>query len=142
MEAFSGSLESANGSFTGIFDTTALKLEPGTGSSQNVSLSSDYFQSRTLYNILNGYGISDGAYIRVSSNLTSVVIHSRKNNIGQDTHTVNISDLTYMKISYSTLTYRIYLYDSNKILIPATILSSLPEFSTQTLVLGYSGGKK
>ena len=49
--SFSGSLESANGSFTGIFDTTALKLEPGTGSSQNVSLSSDYFQSRTLYNI-------------------------------------------------------------------------------------------
>ena len=129
---FSGDVFAESGYFKGIFDTTALKLEPGDTTTHNFTQASSMYQARNFFNALSSFGIEVTRFYRASTSISSIQLYIQMPN-WSGTRTVNLGDLSYIRIVntiYNGATiYQFQLFDSTKTLIPA-----LSEFPTNSLM--------
>ena len=71
---FSGDVFANSGYFKGIFDTTALKLEPGTGTTEDFTQASGQYQGRDFYNAIIAAGYKTDTFYKVSSASTVIYL--------------------------------------------------------------------
>ena len=118
---FSGDVFANSGYFKGIFDTTALKLEPGDTTAHNFTQASASTQALNFFNALTSFGLKVNTFYKASTSIPSIQMYTQ---IHGWTNTVNLSDLSYIRInnekdSGGVPIYELLLYDSTKTIIPA-----------------------
>lgn len=131
--SFSGDVHANSGFFKGIFDTTALKLEPADTIANNFTQASESNQAQNFFNALSSFGIVVNRFYKASTSISSIQTYARYFD-GNWTTTVDLSDLSYIRINNANSSggapiYELKLYDSTKTLIPC---------STQSVFSGYS----
>jgi len=131
--SFSGDVLANSGVFKGIFDTTALKLEPSDTIANNFTQASASNQAQNFFNALSSFGIVVDRFYKASTSISSIQTYARYFD-GNWTTTVDLSDLSYIRINNANSSggfpiYELKLYDSTKTLIPC---------STQSVFSGYS----
>ena len=146
---FSGNVNATSGYFSGIFDTTALRLEPGDASTISKTSSPSMYQADDIISNALSNGLSLNVYYTVSLGLTSVqfVTYYYPNT---SYSTKNLTNVKYiqMKANYAFNGNTILFYDSSYNEI-ARIFSPEPGATahymyintTFTIVIGYGGDK-
>jgi hypothetical protein len=119
---FSGDVIANSGVFKGIFDTTALKLEPGDTTAHNFTQASSMYQARNFFNALTSFGLKVDTFYKASTSVSSIQMYTQMPTL-DNTSTIDLSDLSYIRITSAihdkTTIYHLQLFDSAKALIPA-----------------------
>lgn len=111
---FTGDVFANSGYFKGIFDTTALKLEPGDDSSESYSQGAGALQTENFYNYFIGEGLLANTFYNVSFSASSITIINGYGTVNETFNTTNIAHAQLYKIwSPGTVCYyEITFYDS------------------------------
>jgi hypothetical protein len=140
---FTGDVFANSGYFKGIFDTTALKLEPGTGTTEDFTQPPGQYQGRDFYNAIIAAGYKANTFYKVSSPSTTVSFVDH--DFSQGSGPFDLTDLTYIKLSLVNSQYYVHLYDSNMSVICflGTYSYSWWAYTTTslTLTIGIGGDK-
>lgn len=105
--SFTGNIVANSGLFKGIFDTTALKLEPGTANSHSASYGNEN-QAMGFCNYFVSQGLSEGTFYKAS--IPSGIYNWRYSS--SITKQFNGGDVKYVKFDIYSY-YVVSFYDSN-----------------------------
>jgi len=111
---FTGDVFANSGYFKGIFDTTALKLEPGDDSSESYSQGAGALQTENFYNYFIGEGLLASTFYNVSFSASSITIINGYGTVNETFNTTNIAHAQLYKIWNPGIVcyYEITFYDS------------------------------
>jgi hypothetical protein len=140
---FEGDVWANSGYFRGIFDTTALKLEPGTLNSYVNTASSAITQIKNLViYALDTLGLSNNTLYRAS-----VPSGTYQTNSGSTLSGDNVKYVAYRRqyIGYGDYSYTVYFYNISKTLILSVQYNDVSGggkyyFTTSISITTYTGG--